>query len=422
MNRPLKDSGVEWIGYIPQDWNVFPARYAFTEVKQKNTDGAVQKALQFKFGTIVPKQNFDADSDDYVADTITTYTVVTPGVVMINGLNLNYDFVTQRTALVTEKGVITSAYLALQPDTEKILSEYATYLFKGYETRMALHNMGTGIRLTLGFKEFKRQPVLFPPMSEQRKIADYLKKQCAEIDRIKAETERTIEEYKALKQSIITTAVIRGIRGNRPVKDSGIDWIGDVPADWEIRVAFQLFDQVKNKNQGLKEQNLLSLSYGKIKRKSIDTVGGLLPENFDGYNIIEPDDIVLRLTDLQNDHTSLQVGLSTERGIVTSAYLTLRNRSKNLPLYLYYFLHTYDIYKGFYGMGGGVRQGLNWDGLKLLKIALPPVEEQKEIIDYLEKKSAEIEQLIAAKQQLLTELEAYKKSVIYEYVTGKKEA
>ena len=123
----------------------------------------------------------------------------------------------------------------------------------------------------------------------------------------------------------------------KKMKPSGVEWIGEIPQEWEINSAFQIFEQVKNKNIGLRETNLLSLSYGKIKRKSISTVGGLLPENFDGYNIIEGNDIVLRLTDLQNDHTSLRVGLATERGIVTSAYLTLRNKSSNFAEYLYYY-------------------------------------------------------------------------------------
>ena len=114
----------------------------------------------------------------------------------------------------------------------------------------------------------------------------------------------------------------------RAMKPSGVEWLGDIPADWETRNVFQLFTQVKNKNTDLQEQNLLSLSYGRIKRKRINTTDGLLPESFDGYNIIEAGDIVLRLTDLQNDQTSWRVGLATERGIVTSAYLTIRNRSK----------------------------------------------------------------------------------------------
>ena len=203
----------------------------------------------------------------------------------------------------------------------------------------------------------------------------------------------------------------------RAMKDSGIPWIGKIPEEWNINTAFQLFTLVKNKNEGLQEKNLLSLSYGKIKRKSIDTVGGLLPESFDGYNIIEKDDIVLRLTDLQNDQRSLRVGLSPERGIVTSAYLTLRNRSASLPEYLYYFLHAYDISKGFYGMGAGVRQGLNWEGIKWLQILSPSVEEQKRIIDCLDTECARIDAVMEQTRASIEEYKKLKQSVITQAVT-----
>lgn len=203
----------------------------------------------------------------------------------------------------------------------------------------------------------------------------------------------------------------------REMKSSGIEWIGEIPAAWDISLAFQIFQQVKNKNEGLVEKNLLSLSYGKIKRKNIEGNGGLLPESFDGYNIIEKDDIVLRLTDLQNDHTSLRVGLVPERGIITSAYLTLRNQSENLPRYLYYYLHTFDICKGFYGMGAGVRQGLNWEGLKLLKITLPSVEEQKKITIFLDRTCSEIDAVIEKTKATIEEYKKLKQAVITDAVT-----
>ena len=167
------------------------------------------------------------------------------------------------------------------------------------------------------------------------------------------------------------------------MKNSGVSWIQDVPSDWGIRVLFQLVDQVKNKNKDLVEQNLLSLSYGKIKRKDINNPEGLLPESFDGYNIIEANDIVLRLTDLQNDHTSLRVGQAKECGIITSAYTTLRPSSMVNPQYLYYVLHAYDLIKGFYGMGSGVRQGLNFDEVKTIKVPFPDLSEQNGIVAYL---------------------------------------
>ncbi len=206
-------------------------------------------------------------------------------------------------------------------------------------------------------------------------------------------------------------------RARHPMKPSGVPWIGEIPAGWKTNTVFQIFTQVKNKNSDLRERNLLSLSYGKIKRKNIETTEGLLPESFDGYNIIEADDIVLRLTDLQNDQRSLRVGIATERGIVTSAYVTLRNRSHSLAKYLYYFLYAFDISKGFYGMGGGIRQGLNWDGLKWVKILSPTVDEQRRIAAYLDAECARIDSIIEKTRASLEEYKKLKQSVITEAVT-----
>lgn len=195
MAREMKDSGIEWIGEIPKDWRIYPARYAFTEIRTKNSGGSITNALKFYNGTIIKKANFDANSDNYVAETITNYTVVTPDTIMINGLNLNYDLKSLRVGLVNETGVITSAYLAIYPNKEHILPKFATYLFKGYETKMAFHNMGAGIRKTLGFKEFKSQPVLFPPLDEQERIVAFLDRITYEIDSIIEKTRSSIEEY-----------------------------------------------------------------------------------------------------------------------------------------------------------------------------------------------------------------------------------
>ena len=162
------------------------------------------------------------------------------------------------------------------------------------------------------------------------------------------------------------------------------------------------------------------MSYGTIKRKDINTTEGLLPASFEGYNIIEDGDIVLRLTDLQNDQKSFRVGLAKERGIITSAYITLRNRSNVFVNYLYYFLHAFDVSKGFYGMGAGIRESLNWDGLKSINVLVPTRSEQYDIVFYLDGKTTEIDNLIAQKESLIRECETYKKGLIYEYTTGKK--
>ena len=201
------------------------------------------------------------------------------------------------------------------------------------------------------------------------------------------------------------------------MRDSGVAWIGMVPEGWTSVLLGQLVKQVKNKNVLLQERNLLSLSYGKIKRKDIETAEGLVPASYDGYNIIEKGDIVLRLTDLQNDHTSLRVGLATERGIITSAYLTLRPLNSVFPAFLYYALHTFDVRKGFYAMGAGVRQGLKYDEIRQIKVVLPALIEQHTIANFLDKKCSEIDAIIADAKASIEEYKAWKASIIYEAVT-----
>ena len=200
-------------------------------------------------------------------------------------------------------------------------------------------------------------------------------------------------------------------------KDSGIEWIGSIPSHWRVHTLYQLVTQVKEKNSNLQEKNLLSLSYGKIKRKDIDSPDGLLPASFDGYNIIEDGDIVLRLTDLQNDHTSLRVGLATERGIITSAYITLRPINTSNSKYLYYLLHAFDLKKGFYGMGSGVRQGLNYAEVKELRVVLPGQDEQNAIVRFLDNQCGQIDSIIEEAKSSIEEYKKWRASIIFEAVT-----
>lgn len=204
----------------------------------------------------------------------------------------------------------------------------------------------------------------------------------------------------------------------RKMKDSGVEWIGEIPETWDLVQLGSLFFEHKHKNTGMQSNNLLSLSYGNIIRKDINTSDGLLPESFEGYNVIDDGDIVLRLTDLQNDQRSLRVGLSHEKGIVTSAYVTLRRRNPDLnSQFFYYLIHSYDVRKGFYGMGAGVRQGLNYAGVKKIMLTLPLVEEQAAIAAFLEDKLEKVDTLIANVQTQIEKLKAYKQSLITEAVT-----
>ncbi len=200
-------------------------------------------------------------------------------------------------------------------------------------------------------------------------------------------------------------------------KESGIPWIGNIPEHWEVRMLSQLSQEYFVSNKDIKHQNLLSLSYGRIIQKKIDTTEGLLPASYDTYQVIRRENIVLRLTDLQNDHKSLRVGLSMQEGIITSAYLTLASRSNVNPKFLYFSLHTADIKKVFYGMGSGLRQNLNWKELRKLCLPLPPLSEQEAIVAYLEEKVAQMDSLAAKQEAQIAYLRELKQAIIARAVT-----
>lgn len=200
-------------------------------------------------------------------------------------------------------------------------------------------------------------------------------------------------------------------------KNSGVKWIGKIPEHWEVKLLSQMATLHYLSNKDVHHQNLLSLSYGRIINKDINGVSGLLPASYDTYQIIEDGNIVLRLTDLQNDQKSLRVGLCTQEGIITSAYLALQPRVTVLPAFLYLLLHTADIMKVFYSMGNGLRQNLNWGELRILSCVLPPLAEQRAIVSYLDGKVGQIDTYIAKQTQQIELLKELKQAVIANAVT-----
>ena len=198
-------------------------------------------------------------------------------------------------------------------------------------------------------------------------------------------------------------------------KKSGVEWLGDVPEHWNLKRFGYLFDENKKKNIGLKETNVLSLSYGNIKEKNIDDNKGLLPESFETYQIIEPNNIVFRFTDLQNDKRSLRSAISKYHGIITSAYIAVKTK-QNADFYNYLF-RAYDLQKVFYSMGEGMRQSLKMDELNKMPVVLPNKDEQKRIVSFLDIETARIDNLIAKQEKLNELLEEQRKSIISHAVT-----
>lgn len=199
-------------------------------------------------------------------------------------------------------------------------------------------------------------------------------------------------------------------------KPTGIAWLPELPEGWEVKKVRQLAREGKTKNKGNVEKNVLSLSYGHIIRKK-EVYSGLVPTDFATYQIVEKDYVVLRLTDLQNDHKSLRCGLVCERGIITSAYVSLVPQNV-LPAYLYLALHTCDLNKVFYSMGGGLRQSMNFADVGNLFVPLPPLPTQRVIVAFLDGKCGKIDRWVAAKEREVALLKELKQAMIAEAVTG----
>lgn len=422
--REMKDSGISWIGEIPKEWKCLPIRALFTENRNKNFLGKETKALQFKYGTIIPKKNFDPE-ENYVAETILNYNIVDRGMIILNGLNLNFDFVSKRIALVTERGIITSAYMSFYPtDTTTVLSEYSNYLLKSYDNCAAFHNMGGGVRKILNFDELKRQYFILPSLAEQQRIAEFLDRECGKIDGLKADIQAQIDTLEQYKRSIITEAVTHGLNPSAPMKDGKV-WFGQIPSEWKELKGKYVFKQRNDRGNNICLRLLSpTQKYGVIPQDKYEELTGM-----NAVKLNDSTNYALLKTIHKGDYCislrSFQGGFeySEYEGVVSPAYQVFYPIITIADGYYKYLFKE----KGFIDVMNSytmsLRDGKNiaFDDFGDTFIPVPPLDEQQEIADYLDNKCAEIEQIIADKKSQIETLDGYKKSLIFEYVTGKKE-
>lgn len=409
-----KDSGVGWIGEIPSHWSCVKIKHLLRERVDKSEDGIGEPlSMSQKYGLIPTSQM------DVVPNLATSYVGAKrtrQGDMVLNKLKAHLGVF----ALSAYDGLVSPDY-AVYYGTGRADLEYLEYLFKTPLYVSEFIKKTTGV--AIGFNRLYTDdlfsiPAHYPPMQEQKRIIDYLKDKTLKIEQYVSARERERELLDSLKQSEIANVVTNGLNPNVRMKDSGIPWIGMIPEHWETRTLSQMARVHFISNKNVHHQNLLSLSYGKIVCKDINTTEGLLPASFDNYQIVEDGNIVLRLTDLQNDHKSLRVGLSTQEGIITSAYLAIEAFTGILPKYLYFLLHSIDVKKVFYSMGNGLRQSLNWTELRKLKCIVPPILEQQAIVDYIEAKLSKIDSCMADLQTEIDYLKEFKQRLISDVVTG----
>ena len=409
----MKHSGIPWIGDIPKGWNIENIGSCLKEVHNLNSDCSEDNALQFKMGTIISKKHGDSK---YNPETLEAYNKVQVGDIVINGLNLSFDFISMRVGQVKENGVITSAYLTVRP-LSHLDSDYVTYLFKGYDACKALHGMGKGLRQTLSYKEFRKYLIFHPSLSEQKKIASFLDRKCAEIDEMIALQEKIVEELKAYKQSVITEAVTKGLNPDVPMKDSGIEWIGKTPEHWEFRHLKRSYTFEKGKNAAQYTQDYIGEHNGVFPVYSGQTENDGIMGSIDSY---EYDIEECLFTTTVGARVMTPKILKGRFSLSQNCLIMHKKDDEICNEFIFYLLHPLFAYEKSL-IPSYMQPSLRVEDLKTYAFYIPSLFEQKQIAEILNAKCTKIDNLISIKLSKIDSLKEYKKSIIYEYVTGKKE-
>lgn len=406
-NRTMKNSGIDWIGEIPEDWKLPKVKQLFSigrgrvisQLDLEDTGYPVYSSQTKNNGCLGYISTYDFDRSQL------TWTT--------DGANAGTVFLREG------KHNCTNVCGTLTPKNNENSLLYLKYALE----YIAIYHKRADIN---GFKimnnEMAEIKVTLPSMPEQQKIADFLDEKCKHIDAVLEKTRASIDEYKQLKQSVITKAVTKGIRPNRPMKDSGNLWFGTIPSDWKMYKTKYLFS-IKKDIAGKEGYTILSITQRGIVPKDISKNEGQLADNYSNYQLVSKGDFAMNHMDLLTGW----IDISKYDGVTSPDYRVFVLDRKDLcdcSFYLYLMQMCY-FNKIFYGLGQGVSNLGRWrlqaDKFLNFRLPVPSLPEQYEIVTYLDTKCSEIDRLITKKEQLIEELETYKKSLIYEYVTGKKE-
>lgn len=428
MRREMKETGIEWVDAIPATWEVLRNKACFdcskiiigkksenTQLLSLTTKGVKEKRIE--------------DSTGKVPESYDTYQLVTPNDIVMCLFDLDVSAVFS--GISSYQGMISPAYKILKCK-HIIIPQYADYWFSFIFDGRKFKHYAKNLRYTLNYDEFAVLPIVIPPVDEQSKIASFLDSECSRIDDVIEKTQASIEEYKKLKQAIITQAVTKGIRPNRLLKDSAINWIGDICCDWplaKIKIGVTKVGSGKTPSGGaesysddgilfLRSQNIYDTG---LALDNSTYITDEMDEDMKNTRVL-PDDVLLNITGGSIGRCCI-FPTSLGRANVNQHVSIIRViKSVFLPEYIhYYWLSKLGHMSIRLYQTGGNREGMTADAIKNTPIPLPSIEEQREIVDYLDSKCEEMDILITKKEQLLSELETYKKSLIFECVTGKKE-
>lgn len=406
--RQMKNSGIEWVGEIPADWNIKRIAAFYCLRNEKVSDRDYPPLSVTKKG-IVPQLDTAAKSDD--GD---NRKLVRKGDFAINSRSDRRG----SCGISDYDGSVSLINIVLKPRGEAS-NKYYNWLFHTEQFADEFYKWGNGIvddLWTTKWQNMKKIIIPVPPLSAQKAIAEFLDKKCGEVDALIADIQQEIETLEQYKRSVITEAVTKGLDPSVPMKDSGIDWMGKIPAIWETK-RIAVFYQLRNEKVSDKDFPPLSVTKQGVLPQ-LETVAK--SDDGDNRKLVRKGDFTINS---RSDRRG-SCGISDYDGSVSLINIVLKPRGEANNKYYNWLFHTEQFADEFYKWGNGIVDDLwttRWQNMKKIIIPVPPIEEQQQIADYLDKKCKEIEEIIAEKQSQIETLESYKKSLIYEYVTGKKE-
>ncbi len=406
-----KDSGEGWIAEVPEHWELKKLKRIFSEKKHKANMSL--NCGSISFGKVVYK-----DDEKVPHATKASYQEVLEGEFLLNPLNLNYDLISLRIALSKLNVVVSAGYIVLvaQNDVDK---EYFKYLLHRYDVAF-MKLLGSGVRQTISFNHIANSILLAPPRLEQTAIAGFLDEKTAKIDELVGIKRRQIALLAERKQILIQNAVTKGLNPDAPLKDSGVDWIGKIPAHWEVKPAKHLFFEVDERSKNGDEE-LLSVSHMTgVTPRSEKTVSMFLAEDYSGSKICRDGDLVFNIMWAWMG----ALGASPQVGIVSPSYAVFRQLKSQTfdPVYLEMLMQSL----GYIEHYNKVSTGLHSSRLRFyshmflkMKIGYPSFEEQERIVQFLAKETGKIIKAISVLENQITKLNEYKTTLINAAVTGK---
>ena len=410
--RGMKDSGIDWLGEVPAGWCIIPGKRILTLLQRPVEDGDGVVTC-FRDGEVTLRTNRRTDGFTIALKEI-GYQGVEPGDLVVHGM----DGFAGSIGISDSRGKASPVLNVMDSDQNK---RFLMYYMRGLAYRDVYMALSDGIRVrscNLSWKKIGSLPFALPDLNEQRRIADFLDEKCAEIDRAVSAAERSIEEYKAYKNSIVNQIITKGLNSDVPMKDSGVEWLGEVPAEWGVvpgkRILMLLHRPVED-GDGV----VTCFRDGEVTlRANRRTEGFTIALKEIGYQGVEPGDLVVH----GMDGFAGSIGISDSRG-KASPVLNVMGSDQNKRFLMYYMrgLAYRDVYMA---LSDGIRVrscNLSWKKISNLPFALPSLPVQSRIADYLDEKCAEIDRAVSAKQAIIADLKAYKQSLIYEVVTGKRE-